>query len=256
MFAINSTERVILNCVLISFLFKMGYFWQLLFISSGLIITTYMGWAIMFSISYPDRYIEITKTIVNCMKKVILSQESGSINTTEDESMKIIVSDCKEYYTINGIHYDIAFPLFWVLHENPERGPRNCMNCTDYGTFRGVFIMYCANCASGYNDEGKYVGYGAINCGVEIVCDENKCAWNTYLKDRTLECIGLPEEKDKIDFNREGYIYTLCTMDDENGVNQLMYPNFVEEEDEEEDDEEDEEEDEEEDDTVVANYNI
>jgi hypothetical protein len=57
-----------------------------------------------------------------------------------------------------------------------------------------------------------------------------------------LNCIGLPEELEKIDFNRKGYKYKL-TSDEDDFVNSWWYPDFVSidsEDDEYEDDKDDE----------------
>jgi hypothetical protein len=77
------------------------------------------------------------------------------------------------------------------------------------------------------------------------VSDINKSAWKTYLKDRDLTKIGLPEELKKIDFHRPGYKYglvyekqTYYEVDceeylDKNYLNKF-YPDFVYDEDDEE----------------------
>jgi hypothetical protein len=138
---------------------------------------------------------------------------------------QIIISPCKQYYTHKGIHYDIAFPLFWVLTENDKCGPNNCDDCKKNGTFRGVFIMYCTNCAVDYDLE---VGYGAVEPGVENGgLYINKTAWYTYLKHRNLKYIGLPEELNKIDFDRPGFSYTLKNDIGENGTITRLYPDFI-----------------------------
>lgn len=105
---------------------------------------------------------------------------------------------CGEYYKINNICYDIHFPIDWVfqqpnfdadiLHiENMPFGPETCYNCFDYGYYNGVFIGYCATCASLINHER---GNGLIGDGVEIEGDERKSIWNLYLQNVSLEEIG------------------------------------------------------------------
>jgi len=131
------------------------------------------------------------------------------IDQIKNKNEEIFISSCCQYYTYKGIHYDIAFPIFWVLYESPETGPHNCKNCLDKGMFRGVFIMYCANCAT-FEYANNSVGYGAIESGVELGGEDvNKSAWNTYLKYRDVTCIGLKEEREKINFERPGYTYKL-----------------------------------------------
>lgn len=70
-----------------------------------------------------------------------------------------------EYYVINGIKYDVHFPKEWAndhkdfLQEFPYdnylalTGPEKCLNCEFYGSFQGVFVGYCMNCAREYNFE-------------------------------------------------------------------------------------------------------
>jgi len=185
----------------------------------GSLLITIFGSTLLFSINYPEKYLSLLNLLKNC--KYIIE----NINNLDEQ---IIISPCNQYYTYKGIHYDIAFPIFWVLHEEPETGPHHCNNCKIAGTFRGVFLMYCANCAQHIYKNN--VGYGAIESGTELIegYDVEKSAWNTYLKDRDLKYIGLPEELENIDFEREGYEYKLQYDTDENGNITTCYPQFVE----------------------------
>lgn len=175
-------------------IFITGYF-GLLFLSLLLIIA---GIITAFSVVYPDEY----EYIIENYK---IFYHKNNVN-----DFQIVISPCKQYYTFRGIHYDIAFPLHNVLNETPNSGPHHCMNCRDYGMFRGVFIMYCANCAK-YVYDHNY-GYGAVQSGVEMGGDDlHKSAWNSYLKHRDLTKIGLPEELTNINFNRVGHNYRVVS---------------------------------------------
>ena len=145
--------QVVLSIYLYS-VYMMLYF--SIFISS--LFITIFGSALAFSISYPETYLSLLNLLRNC--KYIIQ----NINNLDEQ---IIISPCNQYYTYKGIHYDIAFPVFWVLHEHPETGPHHCNSCKDVGTFRGVFLMYCANCAEYHYD--NEVGYGAIEPGSELI---------------------------------------------------------------------------------------
>jgi len=97
-----------------------------------------------------------------------------------------------QYYIYNNIKYDIHFPLEWAA--NPKiceddfiSGPSQCKNCFDYGSYNGVFIGYCANCAEEYDYKR---GNGFISSGEEIQGDETNSVWNTYLKNVQLDEIG------------------------------------------------------------------
>ena len=246
---------MLINSFLLVILCQFGYFWQLLVTLTAVFLLYYMSIVIIFSLQYPDRYVEIVKTGMDCIRSIFnvcyedlpekdededeekdedeyeeedeYEYEEGEYEEYDESSEQIVISDCKQYYTYNGIHYDIAFPLFWVLFEHPNRGPHNCRNCSEYGSVRGVFIMYCINCAQEYNEEGYHVGYGAEDNGIEIVTgDFNKAAYMTYLKNRELAYIGLPEEKEKVELNREGYEYVICEEYDQDGDVIKLYPDF------------------------------
>lgn len=211
--------------VLVVYLYSIyTIFYFSIFISSLLI--TIFGSALAFSVNYPETYLTLLNLLRNC--KYIIE----NINNLDEQ---IIISPCNQYYTYKGIHYDIAFPIFWVLHEYQNTGPHQCGNCKDYGTFRGVFLMYCANCAKYHYD--NEVGYGAIEPGSEFIegNDIEKSAWNTYLKNRELQYIGLPEELENIDFNLPGYKYKLKYETDDDGSIIKCYPDFIEDSDETED---------------------
>ena len=266
-----ATQTLLINSFLLVMLCQFGYFWKIFVTFTGLFLLYSMSMTILFSVKEPDRYIEIAKKVMSCTCAIFNVryediQGQDSIDEEDDEEededddeqqKQIVISDCRQYYTYKGVHYDIAFPLFWVIFENPERGPHNCLNCSTYGSLRGVFIMYCANCAEQYNEEGSHVGYGVIGNGIELVKDDiNKCAWRTYLKYRNPTYIGLPLEIEGAELEREGYEYVICEIFNENGVIVKLYPNFKEKQQDEDDDEDDDENDDEDDDenTQIIDY--
>jgi hypothetical protein len=85
------------------------------------------------------------------------------------------------YYTYNGKNYDIHFPLEYALHTN------SCSFCLAHGTYRGVFIGYCAKCID--EKMGKKFGNGFIGQGIERI-DGDFPAWKTYLHHTKLDNIG------------------------------------------------------------------
>jgi len=101
-----------------------------------------------------------------------------------------------EYYTLNGINYDINFPVEWILHKPKDYpsfitfGPNECKLCIKNGYYKGVFIGYCKFCARFANYER---GNGFIGNGEELsdksVNDKNS-AWNLYLQAVELKNIG------------------------------------------------------------------
>lgn len=61
-----------------------------------------------------------------------------------------------KYYVLDDIKYDIHFPITWALDHKLDTGPKECGNCSSYGTINNVFVCYCANCYMLY--EGRRGG--------------------------------------------------------------------------------------------------
>ena len=113
---------------------------------------------------------------------------------------RLIYTNGDNFYVFKGIVYDRHFPIEWAM--NPKKidndftcGPTDCLNCLDYGSYNGVFIGYCANCAQEYDYQR---GNGFVDYGEEFkhegFYDENS-VWNTYLKYVSLNEIGfLPKD--------------------------------------------------------------
>jgi len=109
--------------------------------------------------------------------------------------IEIIEADKGTIYVLNGVAYDIHFPLEWAIHpkrfhDNYASCPSDCNNCLEYGSYNGVFIGYCLNCATEYGYER---GNGFETYGVERSGDgreEKNSVWNTYLKNVKLDEIG------------------------------------------------------------------
>jgi hypothetical protein len=96
------------------------------------------------------------------------------------------------YYSYDEELYCGTFPEEWVLDHLPDTGPKECKNCACYGSWNGVFLGYCANCAIVYNGER---GNGFIDIGKEhdVI---GPSVFDTYLKDVTPDDVG---DKDFID---------------------------------------------------------
>ena len=124
------------------------------------------------------------------------------LNLKTEYIIKIIQGSHQKIYQIGTVQYDIHFPLHWALEPMKDEyftyGPSECNNCLEYGSYRGVFIGYCLNCAKMYQYKK---GNGFLDCGVECSEDEEddakvdrreakNSAWNTYLKNVKLEDIG------------------------------------------------------------------
>ena len=71
------------------------------------------------------------------------------------------------YKIRNNIKYIATFPDEWIRDNNTETGPKNCLHCASYGTYKGIFLGYCGNCAKfEYNDYSH--GNGFVNIGQEF----------------------------------------------------------------------------------------
>lgn len=101
------------------------------------------------------------------------------------------------YYSYDDELYASTFPEEWVENHLDGTGPKECGNCAYYGSWNGVFIGYCCNCA--IHDYCGTRGRGFIHPGHELVAsrdvsgddwmseDESNqeipSAFDTYLKD-------------------------------------------------------------------------
>jgi hypothetical protein len=101
------------------------------------------------------------------------------------------------YYSYDEELYCGTFPEEWAQNHLPTTGPKECRNCMYYGSWNGVFLGYCTNCADYvYNGER---GRGLIDIGREN--DDNVVAchpsiFEAYLKDVLPDDIG---DKDFMD---------------------------------------------------------
>lgn len=79
--------------------------------------------------------------------------------------------DFGSYYSYDNELYTKQFPKEWILEmETDNTGPKFCGNCSKFGSWRGVFVAYCCNCAiDTYKGER---GPGFIYNGIER-CQEN-----------------------------------------------------------------------------------
>ena len=131
-----------------------------------------------------------------------------------------------QFYTISGqdgVKYDKDFPVEWAKTHLPHTGPIDCKNCAIYGSYKGVFIGYCCNCAQDYEHERGGLGFANgqelcadkpssnsssaySTCYDRIFNDQNNyfsdwktrySAANTYLMDVSYDAIGITAEVDR-----------------------------------------------------------
>jgi hypothetical protein len=90
-----------------------------------------------------------------------------------------------QFYIVDNIKYHIRFPIDWAISHKTftypglpgyGTGPKQCFNCRDYGSFRGIFVGYCSNCLIDYNNDRGII----IDPGSDIANMSNKTIWRQY----------------------------------------------------------------------------
>jgi hypothetical protein len=98
----------------------------------------------------------------------------------------------RNYYSYEEELYTATFPVAWAETHEPKTGPKECNNCRTYGSWNGVFIGYCSDCA-------EYIYEGGRGCGFKSYGEENIKtnktkdwirAYDTYLYGINLDDIG------------------------------------------------------------------
>ena len=109
-------------------------------------------------------------------------------------SIHICQGNQGKYYILDGIKYDIHFPLVWALdHHNYEpyydeetnetyingSGPNECENCNASGSANEVFVGYCSTCLE-HVYHGKRGDY-SVCPGLPIaIWLSDSCLWKQY----------------------------------------------------------------------------
>lgn len=109
----------------------------------------------------------------------------------------VILGDRRHYYSYDGELYTGTFPYEWAKNHLPGTGPKECKVCAEFGTWNGVFVLYCGKCAEDYNfNRGKGCKGEYMNVGEHASLNDPFSAGNTYLKGILLDDIG---DKDFMD---------------------------------------------------------
>lgn len=101
------------------------------------------------------------------------------------------MSPTAPYYVHKNRLYSVHFPEKWAVDFIEGTGPDECHMCKENGSWNGVFIAYCYQCAQHcYKGER---GRGMITCGLECsskeVCNLPSI-FDTYLAGVDLDSIG------------------------------------------------------------------
>jgi hypothetical protein len=78
-----------------------------------------------------------------------LQTRNGCISYKTDERniTHYSINDHRICYSYYGIYYANSFQDEWALNHLPKTGPHECLDCLYHGTYKGIFIDYCMNCA-------------------------------------------------------------------------------------------------------------
>lgn len=99
------------------------------------------------------------------------------------------IISCGNFYQYDGELYAKQFPTEWAQNHAEGTGPKSCTNCRVFGSWNGVFIGYCVNCA--HYDYEFTRGHGFLKPGQEIVKKTTSLgAFQSYLKDAGPDSIG------------------------------------------------------------------
>jgi hypothetical protein len=107
-----------------------------------------------------------------------------------EQTIKVFKSEFGgKYYILNGIAYDINFPLKWALTPRRVKSYAGnnydqavCMNCLYYGSYRGVFIGYCLECAMVFKFKRGNGMIGRLQEQQGYGLNPKHSIWNTYMK--------------------------------------------------------------------------
>ena len=100
-----------------------------------------------------------------------------------------------KYYSFDGELYTRTFPHLWAMNHRKDTGPKQCFTCAKFGSWNGVFVAYCINCANKYTGQrgsGVYI-YESM---CEINPNHRNAAFNTYLYGIDFDNIGNKEMLD------------------------------------------------------------
>ena len=103
----------------------------------------------------------------------------------------IYCGDRETFYVFDGELYTSTFPQEYAMNHAFGTGPKHCRNCAEVGSWNGVFIGYCANCA--FHAYKGQRGRGFIDIGQEDDSVEGMkfhSVFDTYMRGINLHEVG------------------------------------------------------------------
>lgn len=130
------------------------------------------------------------------------------------------------YYSYEEELYCGTFPEEWAEDHLSDTGPKECKNCACYGSWNGVFLGYCANCAQYvYNGER---GRGFIDIGRESADYNGPSVFDTYLEGVSLDDVGDVDFMDSAAlFNSNSGIKNVDMDVSESGADEVVGQNDI-----------------------------
>lgn len=117
-------------------------------------------------------------------------------NSIQDENPIICIDEATgkplNYYWLNNAHFAEQFPHKWAHSQLPNTGTE-CSVCMVKGSWAGVVIGYCRQCANLYRDSGDDRGPGFRNVGIEYDETDPTSANMTYMANVPWEKVGKTE---------------------------------------------------------------
>ena len=124
------------------------------------------------------------------------------------DAKEIIEYDNGKYYSYDGELYTRHFPHQWAMNHIHNTGPKECVTCNKFGSWNGVFVAYCINCATEYNGKrGSGVYIYETMC--EINTHNRNSVFNTYLYGVDFDNIGDKEMLDSEQMYKITYTNTI-----------------------------------------------
>lgn len=125
-------------------------------------------------------------------------------NTKKMDEKEINHYENGKYYSYDGELYTRTFPHHWAMNHANNTGPKKCLSCAKFGSWNGVFVSYCVNCANEYRGQrGNGVYIYERMC--EINTHNRNAAFNTYLYGIDFDNIGNKEMLDSEQMYRIHY---------------------------------------------------
>jgi hypothetical protein len=111
-----------------------------------------------------------------------------------------------KWFSVECEPYTKTFPYEWAINHLPNTGPKECRNCQHNGSWNGVFVCYCTDCATLYDGLRGPGMAGPFYNGENLLkseIDSPLAAMNTYMKGIKFSDIGDKDFCDSVGQNSD-----------------------------------------------------